>query len=84
MNDLTPAESQALITLLREALGRPALSLAQAGADDQKWDSHQTLHVIFGAEEIFGVQFGSAQMERIDGVAALLTEIRAARAGTPS
>ena len=80
MNDLSPAESQALITLLREALGRPELSFAQAGADNQKWDSHQTLHVIFGAEEIFGVQFGSEQMERIDGVDTLLAEISAARA----
>ena len=82
MSDLSASESQALTALLREALGQSDLSLSQGGADEQKWDSHQTLHIIFGAEEIFGVQFGSAQMERIDGVAALLTEIRAARAGS--
>lgn len=62
----------ALIDLVREALDDPKLSEPEVWDRERRWDSHQTLHIIFGAEQIFGVEFTSEQMERVEGFGELL------------
>ncbi len=41
-------------------------------ADVPRWDSHATVEIIFAVEDHFGFQMTSAEMERIDGVRALM------------
>jgi hypothetical protein len=80
--DIDIKNKGALISLVREALDDPTLTEAQVWDRGRRWDSHQTLHILFGAEQIFGVEFTSEQMERVEGVEGLLAEIDASLAAS--
>lgn len=70
----------ALYELVRETLESPRLLQEEILRAVGLWKSHQTLHILFGAEEICDVQFSSQQMENVDGFETLLTAISETRA----
>ncbi len=63
--------------------GDHRLELDTHMADVPRWDSHATVEIIFAVEDHFGFQMTSAEMERIDGVRALM-EILTSRSGVPA
>ena len=51
---------------------RPALGPRTRAAEVPGWDSFATVEIIFALEDRLGWQMSSAEMERVDGVAALV------------
>lgn len=62
--------------VLRTCQGVDASTLA---VDVPGWDSFATVEIIFAVEERFGCRMSSEEMERIDGVQALLAIVARAR-----
>ncbi len=54
---------------------------ASRAAGVSGWDSVAMVDILFAVEEAFGVEFSSLQMERADGVPALLALLAEARGG---
>lgn len=67
---MTPQQVDIVADLVREALAAPSLRVEDMSS--VKWTSHQTLDIIFGAEQQFGVEFSSEQMETIENFESLL------------
>ncbi len=58
-----------LEAVIADVFGRPvALSRATTAKDVPGWDSLRQLLIIAGAEEAFGVQFSSAEMDSLRSV----------------
>src|SRR5262245_53104951 len=80
MMELLPLEEIfALVELVRQALEMPGLRQEDVPQSAGVWNSHETLHILFGAEEICAVQFSSTQMENVDGFETLVKAIADAR-----
>ncbi|MBE7210116.1 MAG: acyl carrier protein [Gluconacetobacter diazotrophicus] len=63
---------------IRSVLRRcPDLDAATRAADVPGWDSFATVEIIFALEAELGFQMSSAEMERVDGVAALVAIVEA-------
>ncbi|HVY85830.1 MAG TPA: hypothetical protein VG943_11895 [Caulobacterales bacterium] len=69
-----------LVQMVRDVLKRPDLSEDEIVSAVGAWSSHETLDILFGAEELCGVHFSSAEMESVEGFDALLKAIANARA----
>jgi acyl carrier protein len=83
VNALARHEIDAVAQLIRDALEAPTLSLDDLQDPARPWTSHQTLDIIFGAEQALGVQFSSEQMETVQSFATLVAAIESVRRRLP-
>jgi acyl carrier protein len=79
---LTPALAK-LLTLVGGQIGKSgAVVGAQTlAADVPGWNSMAMVNILFAVEDAYGVEFTSAQMERVDGVPTLLQILAEAGGG---
>lgn len=75
---MTPQQIDTVADLVRQALETPTLRLEDMAS--AKWTSHQTLDIIFGAEQKFGVEFSNLQMESVESFETLLKALTEALA----
>ena len=71
--------------IVRETLGTPELAVTRetVAADVPGWDSVAMVDMILAAEEHFGIQLGSQDMDRITSVGDMVDVIEAKTRGQP-
>lgn len=76
---MTTDTMEGLAQIVRETLGTPELAVTRqtAAADVPGWDSVAMVDMILAAEERFGIQLGSRDMDRITNVGDMVDVIEA-------
>lgn len=69
---MTPTFDTVVACIHQVLRDRPALGAHTLAAEVPGWDSFATVEIVFALETEFGWQMSSAEMERVDGVAALI------------
>lgn len=70
---VAPPGMDRLLALVAEHVGDGVrLSPSSLAAEVKGWNSMAMVNILFAVEDVYGVEFTSQQMERVDGVPSLI------------